>query len=384
MKKNTMKIVIVVFSVLILLLLVLLYVKSLKIPLKNQVIVLEYGDKLNIDKNEILASDNQSIIDSIVVDTSKIVNEDQKDYPKIGKYTISFTYNYFYMNRTDEMNVDIVDTTKPEFKKTTDEIEVNLNDEKFDFNSYFSVYDLSKVSIEYDKTKIDFSKEGSYDMVVSCHDESGNSNSFKSKVVISDNSKQTTKSKETSSNNNSNEKITPYNIKSPTIVNNIMIVNKKHPLPSTYVNSDTSKAQSQIKKMINDMRSNGYDIATNFSGYRSFQYQKNLYDNYVKNDGQSKADTYSARPGYSEHQTGLAFDLLHQSGSLVEKSKEANWIAKNAHKYGFIVRYQSGKESITGYKAEPWHLRYIGDKAIEIYNSGLCLEEYLNVSGGDY
>ena len=80
----------------------------------------------------------------------------------------------------------------------------------------------------------------------------------------------------------------------------------------------------------------------------------------------------------------MAFDLIQPNGALLESHNEAQWVAQNAHKYGFIVRYQSGKESITGYMAEPWHVRYVGDEAVNIYQSGLTLEEYLHVEGGDY
>lgn len=170
----------------------------------------------------------------------------------------------------------------------------------------------------------------------------------------------------------------------PTVVNSIIIVNKKHPLPSNYNLGEDSVAGSQIRLMIKDMQNNGYDIHSSYSGFRSYNTQKELYETYVNRDGRANADTYSARPGHSEHQTGLTFDLRHFEGSLVTRNPEVQWIAQNAANYGFIVRYQLGKENITGYQAEPWHLRYIGNEAVNIYNSGLTLEEYLGVEGGDY
>ena len=84
------------------------------------------------------------------------------------------------------------------------------------------------------------------------------------------------------------------------------------------------------------------------------------------------------------HQAGLAFDIRHGNGTLVTNGPAAEWISANAHKYGFIVRYQSGKEHITGYSAEPWHLRYIGGQATAVHESGQTLEEYLGVPGGSY
>lgn len=169
-----------------------------------------------------------------------------------------------------------------------------------------------------------------------------------------------------------------------TIIRGILIVNKKHPLPYDYNPGEDPTAARQIKIMIHDMQNNGFDISNSYSGFRSYSYQKQLYENYVNQDGREAADRYSARPGHSEHQTGLTYDLLHSDGTLVQKEAEVNWISSNAQNYGFIVRYQANKENITGYQAEPWHLRYIGDEAAAIANSGLSLEEYLKVEGGDY
>ena len=108
--------------------------------------------------------------------------------------------------------------------------------------------------------------------------------------------------------------------------------------------------------------------------------QKNLYNNYVKRDGAQNADRYSARPGYSEHQTGLAFDINY-ADSRFEGTDQAIWLAENAYKYGFILRYPEGKEHITGYMYEPWHYRYIGvENAAKIFASGLTLEEYYGLT----
>lgn len=170
----------------------------------------------------------------------------------------------------------------------------------------------------------------------------------------------------------------------PTFKNGILIVNKKHPLPTTYNPGENPTAAAQVKKLISAMQQKGFDISNSYSGFRSYNYQKSLYEGYVRKDGKKNADTYSARPGHSEHQTGLAYDLKHKNGTLVKKTAEAKWISENAANYGFIVRYKAGKQHITGYQAEPWHLRYIGSEAKAIYKSGLTLEEYLGVPGGDY
>ena len=116
------------------------------------------------------------------------------------------------------------------------------------------------------------------------------------------------------------------------------------------------------------------------SAFRSYEYQTKIYNNYVARDGQQQADTYSARPGHSEHQTGLAFDLNSIDDSFAN-TPESDWVAQHAHEYGFIIRYPADKESVTGFKYEPWHLRYLGvDSATKVYESGLCLEEYLDIT----
>ena len=115
------------------------------------------------------------------------------------------------------------------------------------------------------------------------------------------------------------------------------------------------------------------------SGYRSYATQEGLYNSYVAKDGEAVANTYSAKPGFSEHQTGLAFDIGSVSRAF-EGTAEAKWIEENAHLYGFIVRYPKGKTDITGYIYEPWHVRYLGKEvASKVKQSGLTLEEYLGL-----
>lgn len=112
------------------------------------------------------------------------------------------------------------------------------------------------------------------------------------------------------------------------------------------------------------------------SAYRTESYQAGLYNNKLRSTGRVNADNYSARPGHSEHQTGLAVDINSTSGSF-EYTKEFKWLQEHAHEYGFIMRYPKGKEWITGYAYEPWHYRYVGtDAATIIHNSDMTYEEY--------
>lgn len=171
----------------------------------------------------------------------------------------------------------------------------------------------------------------------------------------------------------------------PTIVNGVLIASKKYPLPSTYAPGESKEARAAFQEMAAEATLSGYDLIA-FSTYRSFDYQTQLYDRYVTNDGQDAADRYSARPGYSEHQTGLAFDIgeqhfeQHFAKESFGETEAGKWVAANAHKYGFIMRYPNGSEKITGYMYEPWHFRYVGEElAVQVYEANVTLEEFLDL-----
>ena len=164
----------------------------------------------------------------------------------------------------------------------------------------------------------------------------------------------------------------------------IVIANKHYPLSKDYNPGENPTAKAELMKLIAAMQEAGFPISDHYSGFRSYETQTQLYQNYVNQDGKAEADRYSARPGYSEHQTGLAFDLIGTDGDLVTEEKAAQWLLDHAADYGFVVRYLKGKEKETGYMAEEWHLRYVGKEAKEIAASGLSLEEYYGFEGGDY
>ena len=141
----------------------------------------------------------------------------------------------------------------------------------------------------------------------------------------------------------------------------------------------TSEAANAFNNLAKDAKEAGYTIRA-VSTYRSFSYQKNLYNNYASKDGTVKADTYSARAGFSEHQTGLAVDVDNAKISYTKfgQTDEFTWMKENAHKYGFILRYTTENEFITGYKNEPWHYRYVGiEIATQMKNENISsYEEY--------
>ncbi|KAA2275722.1 M15 family metallopeptidase [Staphylococcus haemolyticus] len=167
-----------------------------------------------------------------------------------------------------------------------------------------------------------------------------------------------------------------------TYYDGILIVNKTTKLPSDYNPGEKPKAQRALQQMFTDAERDGVSLYK-ISGFRSYETQVNLYNQYVARDGEENADRYSARPGTSEHQSGLSYDVgaIGSDANLREcfgATKEGQWIARNAHRYGFIVRYPKGKEQITGYQYEPWHLRYLGkNNATKVQHSGQSLEEYV-------
>lgn len=181
-----------------------------------------------------------------------------------------------------------------------------------------------------------------------------------------------------------------------------VMVNKQYKLPDKYKPSDLvypnvrflfsekiekrmmrRTAAGALEEMFAGAKKDGIQLA-GVSAYRSEKTQTRLFNNYVDRDGEEKARTYSAVPGHSEHQTGLAIDISGSDGKCAAEScfagtPEADWLASHAAEYGFIIRYPEGKQSITGYKYEPWHVRYVGKEiAASIAEKGITLEEYFD------
>ena len=136
--------------------------------------------------------------------------------------------------------------------------------------------------------------------------------------------------------------------------------------------------------MREDALKNGLEIDI-MSGYRDYFYQEKLYNRLLKEKGYAYTFRSVAKPGFSEHQTGLAVDICIYKDGLcyiehdITSIKESDWLINNAHKYGFILRYPKGKEDITGYNYEPWHYRYVGSLATYLYENDLTLEEYKKI-----
>ena len=175
------------------------------------------------------------------------------------------------------------------------------------------------------------------------------------------------------------------NTREPFYVNGILIANKEYGLPADYAPGESSEARQAFEEMKYQAQLEGIYLNA-FSTYRSYWRQERLYNDYVYEYGEEKADTFSARAGFSEHQTGLAFDIGGLDSSLWAQddfryTEEAKWLAENAYKYGFILRFPEGKEWATGYQYESWHFRYVGiEHSINFNNNNLTLEEYLGLA----
>ena len=164
-----------------------------------------------------------------------------------------------------------------------------------------------------------------------------------------------------------------------TYVDGILIANKTYGLPTNYNPGLTEETKKAFENMSRDAAKENISLFIS-SGFRSYNYQKTLYNGYVNRDGKKAAEKYSARPGYSEHQTGLAIDVNNPSSSFIN-TKEARWLEKNCWKYGFIIRYPKGKENITGYQYEPWHIRYVGTSlAKTLTENKLTIEEFYSIT----
>lgn len=154
-----------------------------------------------------------------------------------------------------------------------------------------------------------------------------------------------------------------------------VVVNKSFALPPTFGPGALDPAvDAAFAAMRAEASAAGLSLWI-LSGYRSHAHQADNYNQRVANVGQEVADRGMARPGHSEHQTGLAIDVNSLSTSF-GATPTGQWVAANAHRFGFVIRYPDGKEGVTGFKYEPWHLRYLGvELATELTTSGLTLEE---------
>lgn len=288
--------------------------------------------------------------------TEKVIVESNLDVNKIGEYEIKYISIDSSDNKTEVIRkIRVIDNIAPVItlkgsKKVTVKVNGNYEEEGY---SAIDNYDGDITKNVKVSRNVDFNKVGTYEIIYEVSDSFANKSLEKRIINVIENIE-------------------------ITYIKGILLVNKKYHLPANYNPGVNSEAYDALKRLQSDGMKEGYYLPL-LSGFRSYETQKYLFNSYVKKDGVEKASTYSARPGQSEHQTGLAFDVGEISDCFGNTSAGI-WLSENAHKYGFIIRYLKGKEEITGYKYEPWHIRYIGSAAEEIYNRGITLEEYLGVA----
>ena len=306
--------------------------------------------------------------------------EDEKIY-NVGIYRGTFIY------KKEKYNVKLtVKDNKAPIIEGVNNIEIFIDD-KVDFYKNIKITDDSKDEISKKIVgEYDLSKKGEYNLKYVVKDKS-NTTEKEFKLIVKE--KPVVQKPETIPEPTNNKQVPKTTSKGYTVeqkngayyINGILVANKSYSLSNTYNPGGLlSVFMNNYNNMNNDAKNQGINLRI-ISGFRSYDKQKTLYNNYVARDGKIAADRYSARAGHSEHQTGLAADInsLEQSW---ENTKEGKWLNDNCYKYGFIIRYPKGKESITGYMFEPWHIRYVGvEVATTLYNNGnwLTLEEYLGI-----
>lgn len=378
--------------IIISIIIIILIISSILIFLNYQETEVTIKEKIEVPLNSKLTNlDNitnlkngQIITDEKTIDTSKIgeqkINISIKN--KLGKVK---EYHY---------TVNVYDDEKPSIifsKELTIEEGQNidlLKDVKVEDNSQEKI----TPSVE---GNYDINEPGKYQLYYVAKDSSDNEAKEEFTLIVKEKKKETT-SNDTISNSQETKTFTTSKgfkgvIKDGiTYIDGYLIVNKTYSLPSSYGTSLTSTTKNAFNKMQAAAKLDGINIYI-ASGFRSYQTQNRLYNNYVARDGKAKADTYSARPGHSEHQSGLAFDICSHDldgqdaciNSNFDNTDQAKWLAHNAYKYGFILRYPKGKTNETGYKYESWHFRYVGTAlSTKLYNNGdwLTMENYFGIT----
>ena len=344
---------------------ILAYVPYKYIELDTQEVILKEGEEFSFIHN----MDINEIDDNIKIDI-----EDNEIIQLNNQFTIkAINTGKTNLKIVNKNNGNILRNIQIIVKSIPKNIEVNPTDLVIEKNKSKSIQiKIFPDEVENKKVKLKSSNEN-----IATIDSNGNIKGISSgKVVIIVESVETP-----SITQNINVKVINVEVRDngATYVDGILLVNKNYHLPATYnfgVDETAKGKFEQMKKVA--LKDN---IRLNIvSDYRSYYTQASIYNKNLNLHGERIASRFSAKPGQSEHQTGLAFDLNKANRSFVG-TKEALWLKENCYKFGFIIRYPEGKESITGYVYEPWHIRYVGEKvAKEMFKSGLCLEEYLGVN----
>lgn len=382
MKKKIALILIIIFFICFLIVLYFIHRKEENILKKD--IKLEINSEVKLSD---LKFEDIEFIQDKIIDTSKL-----------GVLEIPIVYKEKNKDKEGILEVVVQDTTPPviEYNK---EIKV-LVGKKIDLLDGVKVRDNSKEDIKINiKGEYDLDKVGTYELFYVAEDSSKNKCEEKFTLKVTKEEKypklvEPTGEKIDVLTTSNGYKM--YTINGSYYIDGYLIVNKSYTLGDGFEPVNTHVNAVGVRKECNecinnvaydafsDMQSDAKALGLNIkitSGYRPYNIQSIIYNNYIRRDGKEKADTYSARPGHSEHQTGIAFDLNSITDAF-QYTDEGKWVNDNCYLYGFIIRYPKNKQDITGFKYESWHLRYVGSELASIlYNNGdwITLEEYFGI-----
>lgn len=312
-------------------------------------------------------------------DEVKVLSKDENiDTSILGEKEVIIQYEVRKEKREKKFKIMIIDTISPTIEcskelNTTAGSEIDLlKDVKVSDNSMEEI----EATIE---GEYDINREGTYNLKYVAVDSSNNRQ--EEDFILTIHKKPVVIPQQTDNTFTTSKGFSGYIKNGVTYIDGVLIVNKTYSLPSNYGSGLTGDTQQAFNQMRDSAASNGLNLSI-ISGFRSYSTQNNIYNNYVAKDGKAAADRYSARPGHSEHQTGLAVDInsLYQS---FENTAEGKWLKDNSYLYGFILRYPKDGEQVTGYMYEPWHFRYVGvELATKLYNNGswITLEDYFGIT----
>lgn len=372
---------------LVILVLMALLIFGVRFFIKSKELKVEYEEQTSI-----LLGAEVNNIDNIDVKNGTIKTEkEQINTSKIGKQEISFVVEDLFGKEKEFKRVFIIEDKEPPKIQFKEKIEVSYGAEANLLKDVVAT-DNSNEEIEV-KVEGDFDtyKPQEYELEYVAKDSSGNETREKFTLVVKEKYITPSVSKEVIMPDK--EFTTSKGFKGVTkngmtYIDGYLIANKTYSLPQSYNPGGlTSETATAASKMFAASELEGLPHMWAQSGFRSYSTQSSLYNNYVARDGKSAADTYSARPGHSEHQTGLAFDVCATGYACISSgfngTAPAKWLAKNAYKYGFILRYPEGKTNETGYVYESWHFRYVGTELAEkLYNNGnwITMEDYFGIT----
>jgi len=345
-------------------------------------------------KKEIQVSLNEEVYntDSILkIKNGEVLTKKKVlDTSKIGTYPITIKVkDYFKKIKKYSFQLIVVDKEEP---KITFNPKISIEEgNEIDLLKDVSVEDDSKEEIKATvEGEYDFNTPGNYELTYVAKDSSGNEKreAFTLEVTKKPEAPKPVYAPPIAAPSVSDGSFTTSNghhgviSGGVTYIDGVLIANKTYSLPSSYNPGGLNgEMYSSLQRMFGDAANQGISLWVK-SGFRSYTTQQGTYAGWVSRYGQATADTISARPGHSEHQSGLAADINSLDQSF-EYTPEGQWLNNNCYKYGFIIRYVKGKEHETGYAFEPWHVRYVGsDLAQKLYNGGnwITLENYFGIT----